>query len=315
MDVRKLRYFAQIVEAQSMSAAAKRLHVAQPALSKAIRSLEDDLGTLLLQRSPHGIAMTEAGERLYEHCQIIFGQIDRARHAVRSSVAKPSGQVAIGMPYSVMTVLGLPLLKTVSQAYPGLCMELVQDHSHLLTSRLRSGRLDLAVMAAPRSGAGLVSSALMLEDLLFVEKSAGARPVSSPISFPEAAGRAFILPGLSNGLRAAAEAYFRTRSLRLTIAHEVDGIALITRCVEAGLGVTLMPGGCIACDPAAPHLDVRPLEGGCVRTIVLCRADTIAPTSAALQTADLLRSIATDLAASGAWPGRRLVDVEFATFR
>lgn len=64
MDLRKLRYFAGVVEAKSMSKAANRLHVAQPALSKSLRSLEDDFGAELLRRSPQGVAATEAGLRL-----------------------------------------------------------------------------------------------------------------------------------------------------------------------------------------------------------------------------------------------------------
>jgi LysR family transcriptional regulator, nitrogen assimilation regulatory protein len=313
MDFRRLRYFVQVVEARSMSAAAARLHVAQPALSKTIRALEDELGAPLLQRSARGVAMTEAGERLYEHCQIILGQVERARHAVRSSLARPSGQVAIGMPYSVMMVLGLPLLEVVSREYKELRLELVQDHSHLFAGRLRAGRLDMAVMAAQRSGAGLLASTLLLEDLVFVERPVPGAPRGRPVSFQEAARRSFILPALGNGLRAAAEAYFRTRSLRLTVAHEVNGIGLILRAVAAGLGVSLLPGGCVAGDPLAAELDIRPPEAGCVRTIVLCRAEGALATPASLRTEDVLRAVAADLVASGGWPGGRLVDTALAS--
>jgi hypothetical protein len=66
LDLRKLRYFSNVVEARSISKAADSLHVAQPALSKSIQALEQELGTTLLQRSAKGIATTEAGARLYE---------------------------------------------------------------------------------------------------------------------------------------------------------------------------------------------------------------------------------------------------------
>ena len=98
MDFKKLRYFAGVVEARSMSKAAERLRVAQPALSKSLRSLEDEFGTALLKRSPQGVAVTEAGQTLYEHCEILFKQIDRARIDVLHAVERPSGVVSVGMP-------------------------------------------------------------------------------------------------------------------------------------------------------------------------------------------------------------------------
>ncbi|MDE2516863.1 MAG: LysR family transcriptional regulator [Rhodospirillales bacterium] len=303
MDLRRLRYFVEVVEARSMSAAAMRLHVAQPALSKTIQALEEELGAPLLQRSARGVAMTEAGELLYEHSQIILGQVERARHEVQTSRDRPSGHVVIGMPYSVTVVLGMPLVQAVSRDHPELHLELAQDHSHLLTGRLRSGRLDLAVMAAQRGGSGQSTSTLLREKLVFVDRVRPGVPRGRPVSLKDVAGRRFILPALGNGLRAAAEAYFRTRSLRLELAHEVDGIALILQCISAGLGVSLLPRGCIAADMQGSDLDLRPMDAGCVRTIVLCRADAGPVRPAVLRAEAVLRNVVAELVAEGRWPG------------
>ena len=119
MDFRRLRYFMQIVEAGSISRASRSLNVAQPALTKAIQWLEGEFETPLLHRSTHGIATTEGGQRLYEHCQIIFKQLERARLDVRKSVERPSGHVTIGMPYSIVKVLTVALLEATTRVYPG----------------------------------------------------------------------------------------------------------------------------------------------------------------------------------------------------
>ena len=307
MDLRRLRYFVDVVEAGSLSAAATRLHVAQPALSKTIQALEDELGAPLLQRSARGVVMTEAGERLYEHSQIILGQVERAAHEVRSSRDRPSGHVVIGMPYSIMIVLGLPLIEVVSRDHPELRLELVQDHSHLFAGRLRAGRLDLAVMAAQRASTGLLTCPLLLEDLVYVERARPGVPRGRPVSIQEVAGRPFILPGLGNGLRAAAEAYFRTRSVRLELVHEVDGIALILQCIAAGVGVSLLPRGCIAADFQGFELDLRPMDAGCLRTIVLCAADARPARPAVVRTEAVLRAVLADLIASNGWLGAHMV--------
>src|ERR1700677_4407280 len=111
MDFRRLRYFMQIVEAGSISRASRSLNVAQPALSKSIQWLEGEFETPLLQRSTHGVTTTEGGQRLYEHCQILFKQLERARLDVRKSVERPSGHVTVGMPYSIVKVLTVALLE------------------------------------------------------------------------------------------------------------------------------------------------------------------------------------------------------------
>src|SRR5689334_11050734 len=234
MDLRKLRYFADVVEAKSISKAAESLHVAQPALSKSIASLEVELGAVLLQRSAKGVAMTEAGARLYEHCQIVFKQLDRARLDVRKSVERPSGVVTVGLPHSLMTVLALPMLQLTSARYPDVRLELKQEHTHVLGSNLRGGKLDFSIMANPRSTAGLTCRPLVEEELLFVEPIASRdRRKGGRVSFLEASHCEFILPSVGNGLRETAEGHFRARSLRLNVRYEVDAIALIVQCVEA----------------------------------------------------------------------------------
>ncbi|MHC2279936.1 LysR family nitrogen assimilation transcriptional regulator [Bradyrhizobium diazoefficiens] len=300
LDLRKLRYFSHVVEARSMSKAAESLHVAQPALSKSIQALEDELGTPLLRRSAKGVATTEAGARLYEHCQIVFKQLDRARLDVRKSVERPSGVVTVGLPYSLMAVLALPMLQLTSARYPEVRLELKQEHSHVLSNNLRGGKLDFAVMASPRSTSSLVCQPLVEEELLFVEPVlSGENARDTHISFMEASRREFVLPSVGNGLRAAAEGHFRARSLPLNVRYEVDAVALITRCVEAGLGVSLLPGGCLHMDIDQGRVRARSfVEGGCHRRIVLCHA--------AEATLSLVEEASRDLVLRGQWSGAQL---------
>ncbi len=307
MDLRRLRYFAGVVEAKSISRAAESLHVAQPALSKSIQALELDLGTSLLQRSPQGVTTTDAGARLYDHCQILFRQLDRARSDIRRSVGAPSGQVVVGMPHSLVSVIGLSLLQTMTKRFPEVRLELRQDQSHFLAAGLRANKLDFAVIASPRSRSGLVCQSLLVEELFFISKrNDSADESAADISFEEASLRQFVLPSMGNGLRACVEGHFRARSLPLDVKYEVDAIALITQCVDAGLGASLLPGGCLERDANYARMGVRTFgEGGCHRGIVLCHAEEATISPAASCAMSLVEEIVREKVTEGSWLGAR----------
>jgi LysR family transcriptional regulator, nitrogen assimilation regulatory protein len=307
LDFRKLRYFAGVIESGSMSKAAERLHVAQPALSKSLRALEEDFGATLLKRSPRGVTATEAGEKLYEHCQIMFKQIDRARLDVIRSVERPSGLVSIGMPHSLTSILAVPLLRAATEQAPNIRVELKQEQSHALAAAVRTQKLNCAVVARPRSEAGLWLQPLLGEDLFFIEaRLKGRGSGGRPISFAEASTRRFVLPTVGNGLRAYVESQFRARSLSLDVKYEIDAIALISRCVIAGFGVSILPGGCVQHDPAYPRLNARPFSEGCRRSIVICRSEEALLSPATEKLISLARDVARNLANAGAWFGAHL---------
>lgn len=307
MDLRKLRYFCRVVEAGSMSRAAASLNVAQPALSKSIQALEAEMETGLLQRTSKGACPTEAGERLYEHAQIIFTQIDRARAEVRRTTQRPSGHVIVGMPHSVTQRLGMPLLKAATARYPLIRMEIAQDQSHILPARLRSGRVDFAVSAAQRPSAEITAAPLLVEELFLVMPADPTLPARASISFEDAARLSYVLPSLSNGLRTTAESLFKARSLPLNVRYEVDAIALIPECVRAGLGATILPGGCIGPEMAARML-VVPFTESCHRTLVVSQPASQAPTPAASAIIGLARDVTRELVADNAWLGAKLVE-------
>jgi LysR family transcriptional regulator, nitrogen assimilation regulatory protein len=308
MDFRRLRYFMQIVEAGSISRASRSLNVAQPALTKAIQWLEGEFETPLLHRSTHGIATTEGGQRLYEHCQIIFKQLERARLDVRKSVERPSGHVTVGMPYSIVKVLTVALLEATTRVYPEVQVEISQDQSHLLSDRIRSGQLDFAVMAATRLTAGLVSSPLLREELFFIEKGTAEGGIDNGgIAFADAARRRYVLPSVGNGLRASVEGHFRARGLRLDVVHEVDAIGMIIDCVEAGLGAAVLPGGCIQGETALRGIIARPFaEGGCRRAIAVCHSPSKTLSPAAVMMMGLVENLAHERVAQGRWLGASL---------
>ena len=98
MDLRQLKYFVEIVDSGSLSKAAARVYVAQPALSQQIAALEGELKSRLLVRSSRGVTLTEAGKVLYRHARAILRELADVRQEIMHPSAGESGLVALGLP-------------------------------------------------------------------------------------------------------------------------------------------------------------------------------------------------------------------------
>src|SRR5579859_8047862 len=119
--------FVTVVDAGSFSAAARRLKVGQPAVSKAIAQLEERLGARLLLRSTRGLAPTDAGQRFYDHALRAIDEAERAEQAVRESSDGLSGRLRIGAAVTFARLHVLPALKPFLDQHPNLSIDVVLD--------------------------------------------------------------------------------------------------------------------------------------------------------------------------------------------
>ncbi|MBP0594368.1 LysR family transcriptional regulator [Paraburkholderia sp. LEh10] len=142
-DSSLLRAFVTVAETGAVSAAATRLARTQAAVSMQLRRLEDDIGQRLLERSPRGVRLTEAGHRLLPYAHAILGAGEDARRALE--VGDVAGTVRLGMLEDV-AVGRLPrALRRFSTAHPQVALEIVVDASAALSQRLADGALDVLV--------------------------------------------------------------------------------------------------------------------------------------------------------------------------
>lgn len=305
MNLRHLRYFARIVELGSISQAATDLGVAQPALSKSIMALEHTFGARLIDRSSRGVTATEAGRRLYDHCQIVFSQLARALGEVAESGNTPAGLVNIGMPNSIANVLLVRLLRAASETLPKVRLQVFQEPRLSLPDRIQSGRIDFGLIVYPSSSAGLRQMPLLTEELVFVsypELKLGPGPIS-----PNAIARIpLIMPTRENRLRLFVESLFLVHSLALDVRFEVDAIGHFVDCVEAGLGATILPSSSILPMLATRRVRVHSIADPAFRrTVSFASADTRPMGLAVAQSAALLRDTIKAVVAAGEWPGAR----------
>ena len=307
MDLRQLRYFAQIVESGSLSKASRQLFVAQPALSQQLSKLESEVGKPLLNRSSKGVAPTDNGLALYHHARFMLRQLDQALSIARQDSKAVQGMVSVGLPATTVSALGLPLVRRIRERYPSILLNVVEGMSGHLGQMMRMGQLDLAVLFAS-DVAPDVSVEPLLDEELFVmlpKHSTLVAPRRTSLAIAEAAALPLILPTGTHGLRQRIAAEFEQRNLQAHIVAEIDSLSLLMSCVYSGMGTTIKPMGAV-------YLERE--RGRKWRAIAISDARmnrrnylySLAPerlSAAAAVVAAELRDTAHQLIASGDWTG------------
>ena len=169
MNFRRLKYFVKIVDIGSLTQAAEVLHIAQPALSQQVATLEGELNQQLLIRTKRGVTPTDAGKILYTHARAILRQCEQAQLAVHNVGQALSGQVSIGFaPGTAASSITMPLLQAVRAEFPEVVIYLHENSGAVLNEKLINHQLDMAVIYEHSPVAGVSSQALLKEDLFLV---------------------------------------------------------------------------------------------------------------------------------------------------
>lgn len=239
MNLRRLKYFVKIVDIGSLTQAAEVLHIAQPALSQQVATLENELDQQLLIRTKRGVTPTEAGKILYGHARTILRQCEQAQTAVINAGQVLSGQVSIGLaPGTAASSLTMPLLQTVRDQFPDVLVYLHENSGSVLNEKVMSGQLDMAVLYDRAPTAGINSMPLMKEDLFLV--GATDYPGAS-VDLADVAQMSLFLPRDYSAVRKRVDEAFSLRRLSARIIGEIESISTLTSAISSGMGVTVLP--------------------------------------------------------------------------
>ncbi len=239
MNLRRLKYFVKIVDIGSLTQAAEVLHIAQPALSQQVATLEGEMDQQLLIRTKRGVTPTEAGKILYAHARTILRQCEQAQLAVNNVGHTLSGHVSIGIaPGTAAASITLPLLQSVRNELPDVLVYLQENSGSQLNDKLLSGQLDMAVLYDRTPVAGIASQPLLKEELFLV----GAQDCPGPqVDLTSVAAMNLFLPRDYCAVRKRVDEAFALRRLSAKIIGEIDSTSTLTAAIASGMGVTVLP--------------------------------------------------------------------------
>lgn len=260
MKLQQLLYLIQVAESGSFTRAATKLNLAQPALSRQIRLLEEDLGVPLFRRDGRGVEPTAAGRELVGRATTLFSDLYEMRQAVMRYRGTVEGIVTIGM----MPLLGAhvvpSLLLRARELHPNVKINFMIGMSHAIHEWAISGRVDFGVVStAVESSTYLVSEEIAHDRLHLVASAADDGAAEGSVTFAEALSQPLVIPNKANGIRAVIDRYALGRDVAVAPVLEVDSIEIIKRLIPTGIGRTILPRFSVAAEVAAGLFRSHPI--------------------------------------------------------
>jgi DNA-binding transcriptional LysR family regulator len=262
MELRHLRYFIAVAEEENVSRAALKLHVSQPALSRQIRDLEEELGFALLERSAKSVRLTDAGKTFQSEARAVLQRVEDAVKSARAVATGGRGELHVGYAPSLTARILPPTLRAFQAGSPNVRVLLHDLSTEEMLARLRDGALQIAFLVRPTRA--------MLRGLRFEELRCEALCLAVAPKHPFARRRTVKLaelvrePLIAYSRKEYPEyhellvEYFATIKSKPPVVEEHDGITSLIAAVEAGGGVALVSES-VAC-LAGPRLKLIPLS-------------------------------------------------------
>lgn len=241
MELRRLNYFIQIAEDGSLTKAAGVLRIAQPALSRQMRLLEEELGLSLFRRTARGMQLTEDGVHLRTLLSGPLRELELVLQDARSWRSAAMSQVALGLPHNLAERISGPLALGLDRAFPNMSLKIVEGLTGSLSDWLGRGMVDFVLLEESARNDQLTERKLVELPLVLAGPGDGKFAPGVPVRFADAAQLPLILPSHHLGVRGAInDAALRART-KLNIRFEADAAHLIRDLLASGMGYTILP--------------------------------------------------------------------------
>lgn len=309
MNLRALRYFVSVAQIGSITKASQVLNVAQPALSRQIRQLEQELDVSLLKRHARGIELTDGGTMLLERAQSIINMLQRTTEDLKSKPAVAAGRLSLGVPPATGLLLTPDLVRRFRTDVPQISLHIKEGVGSSLVEWVLDKRLDLAVVHNPPQHPDLRIEPLVTERMVLVlpmpeVKPNWQLPKGGEVTLREIACLPLILPSLPHTNRLLLDSVTARGGEYLHPVIEVDSVAITKLMVAQGLGATILTY-------AAVHGEV---ENATLQTVAIERPPLISRLSVACSnthpnpaklnlTTEIIRSTIAELIRHGVFRG------------
>ncbi|MDQ1731369.1 MAG: hypothetical protein QOK10_1528 [Pseudonocardiales bacterium] len=241
MDLRQMQFVVAVAEEGGFSAAARRLHVVQSAVSGTVRLLERELGVKLFDRTTHRVSLTLAGEAFLPAARATLQTAEQARAAVGVVKGELCGEIRVGVMQGLYAGLD-QALASLRERHPGLVVKLRQAQATDVQQGVRDGALDVALVALDREQQrGLSTRLLSQEEFVVVTASSCRLPRGRSVTFAEVAALPLVDFPMGWAIRQSVDRAFRTALVERSTTFEVNDVLAATDLVRHDLGVCILP--------------------------------------------------------------------------
>ncbi len=239
MESRLLEYMLRVAELGSISKAASDLHLSQPALSRHIAMLEDEMHTKLFTRTQGGVIPTESGKLLIERARPLLQQLSMLKEELSDAAA---GQLTIGVPPYWRSVLTTPFVQTLRGRHPEIKLRFHERLTHVLRDQMLAGALDFCIIPfEAEPPAGFTQTALIREPLVILGNMSEGLERHESVPFTRLEGADLIVPEHADLLRSHLEHMLRRKGVEFRIAVETDSLGQCLQFARQGVGITVVP--------------------------------------------------------------------------
>jgi DNA-binding transcriptional LysR family regulator len=241
MELRHLRYFEAVARHSHVTRAAAELHIAQPALSKQISQLEQELGVALFDRVGRNVRLTEAGEALLPHARAVMAQVEAARAEMSERIGLRRGRATVGTPPTVGTQLLPSVLAEFNRRYPGIELRLHEAGVQTLLDLLETGLTDVAVVTLPVEDEHLTVVPLFTEEMVVAVWKGHQLAAREDVEIKQLQQEPWVLSPENYELRETTLSACAAAGFAPRVVLDGGETDTLLRFVATGIGVALVP--------------------------------------------------------------------------
>lgn len=304
MILRGWRFFLKVAETGNLTRAAAQLHMTQPALSRHLKQLEEEMGVSLLMRHGRGVRLTDAGALFVEQAREILARADGLADILHAREARPSGQLSLGMPLSWSSLVTRPLVIAFRKKYPSVTLRLIEGTTDSLRQALKRREIQAAVVTMVERDPEVEMRHLVSDGAYLIGPSDSTAVKDGKLDLKALTGQPLVLLSHTTNVRRELERALNQARLSSEMVLEVNTLSLLDY-VEQGVGCSMLPACAIAGFDRRHRLKVGLIDG--FRSdwaLAILRGH---PGTAALHAFETMMSdTVAELVTAGDWPSAKL---------
>ena len=307
IDLRQLNTFLTVADTGSFSRASEKLFVAQPALSRQIRMLEEALNVEVFVRHGRGVVLTAAGELLYERARILLQSLERTQADVTAVAGEVTGQVVLGLLPTVTHSFSGTIIEQYMKRFPQVHLSVKSAMSGTLQQMVMQHRLNLAISYNHSNHKNLRYRPLLEEQLYLISPPNTKVSKRSEITLDEVLELPLVMPEEKHGLRVSIEKEAAERNKTLNLAMEVSAWPMLTDMVRRGLGYTILSSAAVHDMVQRKEVMAIPITSPEIKRTLSIVTPTDLPSSVAtMKLAEIIIQQVAEQVEAGAWKGKLL---------